>query len=125
MSNYKSIIISGEIYSDIDTEEFAMLLSEKGIYLSLGDSSQYQNNTYVRIKEGITNFTLEKYKEEYTVMGYSSSCEQMYKAAVKVSNILTMLNIRHAFEIYGDSDKLEKLELLFYLHHDCPQSDFA
>ena len=125
MTHYKSIIISGEIYSFIDIKEFSMLLSEKGICLSWGDSSQYQNNTYVRIEEGITSFTLERYKEEYVVMGYSSSCEQMYKAAIKVSNILTILNIRHAFEIYGDLDKLEKLELLFYLHHDCPQSDFA
>jgi hypothetical protein len=113
-------IISGEIYSSLCTNELSTLLTKHDISSSLGDSSQYHNNTYIRIEEGATNFILENCQGEYTAMGESSSCDRMYKAAKRVSDVLTLLDISHAFEIYTDSDPSKMLELVYYLHHNCP-----
>jgi hypothetical protein len=116
MNNCMSII-SGVVYSSLDIHEFSILLNEHNISSGLGDSSYYNNNTYIRIEEGVANFILENNLEEYEVIGDASSSSQMYQVAKRVSDVLTLLDISHEFEIYVESNQSEKLELVNCLSH--------
>ncbi len=106
---------AGEIFTSIDISQFATFLSVNGIRTTVGDSSHYEGGTYIRVEEG-TEFTLENIGEEYLARGSASSIERMYQAANKVSEVLVILDICHAFEVYNEST-----EIVYYLHHNCPQ----
>jgi hypothetical protein len=108
--------MAGEICTNIDISQFAMMLINNGIRTKLGNSSVYIGGTYIRIEEGATEFSLENIGEEYLATGHASSCDRMYQTAKKISDVLIMLDINHAFEIYNGST-----EIVYYLHHNLPQ----
>jgi hypothetical protein len=108
--------MAGEIHTNIDIGQFASILIDLGIRTKLHASSFYTGGTYIRIEEGATEFFLENIGEEYLATGQASSGDRMYQAAKKVSEVLIMLDINHAFEIYNGST-----ELVYYLHHNLPQ----
>jgi hypothetical protein len=104
-----------EIFTSIDISQFAMLLRVNGIRAGVGDSSHYEGGAYIRIEEG-AELTLENIGGEYLARGYASSIDRMYQAANKVSEVLIILDICHAFEVYNEST-----EIVYYLHHNCPR----
>jgi hypothetical protein len=108
--------VAGEIYSNMNINQFALIFIENGIRAELCDSSQREGGAYIRVEEGATEFIVEVIAGEYIVTGNASSCARMYQTARQVSSILTTLDIAHVFEVYNES-----IEIAHYLHHNCPQ----
>jgi hypothetical protein len=108
--------IAGEIFMNIDLNQFARMLIHSGIRIKIHLSSFYEGGAYIRIEEGATEFFLENIGSEYHATGFASSFALMYQAASKVSQALINLDIYHAFELHDKSGKI-----IHYLHHNCPQ----
>ena len=110
------IRIVGDIYTNLDLELFVRMLIQNGIRTRIHLSSFYEGGAYIRIEEGATEFFLENIGSEYNAIGYASSFDLMYQAASKVSQVVTTLDVCHAFELYDESGNI-----IHYLHHNCPQ----
>ena len=108
--------IAGEIFTNIDLNQFARMLIQNGMRMIIHLSSVYEGGAYIRIEEGATEFSLENIGSEYHATGFASSFDLMYQASSKVSQVLIALDVRHAFELYDKSG-----EIIHYLHHNCPQ----
>ncbi len=110
--------IVGRVYCSLPLGVLASQLAAAGLRVEVKERLCSPRDDYILIDEG-DDFTLQAdILGGYQVDGLSTSVEEMYAAASRVSSSLTELGIKHRFEVRDSQSRLVQ-----YLHHLWPQVD--
>lgn len=112
--------MAGQIDSPLAIDDLAVALVGQGIRLQVRESCHYEGGRYIRVNEGMPEFTLERVHGEFLARADAVSIQQMREVTSRMSVKLAALDIRHRFELYGAAS-----ELVDYLHHRWPEERYS
>ncbi len=108
--------ITGRLHGDFQLTALAGQLAAAGLRVEMKKRLCPTRDDYIRIHEG-DDFTLQAdILGAYQVDALSTSVEEMYAAASRVSSKLTEIGIKHRFEVRDSQSRL-----VCYLHNLWPR----
>jgi hypothetical protein len=109
--------MAGEIDTSLSIDALASALARQGVRLQVRESCHYVGGRYIRVGEGVPEFTLESIPGEFLARAAAASVEQMRSAVDRLSATLAAVSIRHRFEFYDVQSNLAG-----YLHYNWPEN---